>query len=203
MTNLLYTVGHSNHPIDKFIELLKKNGITAVGDVRSHPFSRHFPQFSQAALKRYLKQNGIAYTFLGNEFGARSGNSSCYKNGKVQYDRLAALPVFANGVKRVLEGMKRYNIAFMCAEKDPLSCHRALLVSRHFFRNGIPVGHILADASLESHEQLESRLLKACRLPEGDLLKSRAEYLSEAYLIQGERVAYQDQSMNQQEAILG
>jgi hypothetical protein len=69
--------------------------------------------------------------------------------------------------------------------------------------NGIPVGHILADASLESHEQLESRLLKACKLPEGDLLKSRAEYVSEAYLIQGERVAYQDQSMNQQEAILG
>ena len=203
MTNLLYTVGHSNHPIEKLIELLKKNGITAVGDVRSHPYSRHFPQFSQAALKSHLKQNGIAYTFLGNEFGARSDDSSCYKNGKVQYDRLAALPVFADGVRRVLEGMKRYNISFMCAEKDPLSCHRALLVSRYFFQNGIPVGHIHADASLESHENLESRLLKVCKLPEGDLFRSRAECLSEAYLIQGERVAYQDESMNQQEAILG
>ena len=203
MTNPLYTVGHSNHPIEKFIELLQLNGINAIGDVRSHPYSRHFPQFSQVALKSYLNSNGIAYTFLGKEFGARSDDASCYKNGRVQYDRLAALPIFADGVKRITEGMKRYKIALMCAEKDPLSCHRALLVGRYFFWNGIPVEHIHADASLESHEHLESRLLKACKLPEGDLFKSRADYLNEAYVIQGDRVAYQDESMNQQEAILG
>jgi uncharacterized protein (DUF488 family) len=203
MTKLLYTVGHSSHPIEKFIELLKANRITAIGDVRSHPYSRHFPQFSQGALKSFLKQNGIAYTFLGKEFGARSEDVTCYKNGKVQYERLAALPVFADGVKRVLEGMKRYDIAFMCAEKDPLCCHRALLVGRHFFGRGMPVSHVHADASLETHECLESRLLKACKLPEGDLFKSRADYLHDAYIIQGDRVAYQDESMNQQEAVLG
>jgi uncharacterized protein (DUF488 family) len=199
---MLYTVGHSNHPIEKFIELLRVNKITAIGDVRSHPYSRYLPQYSQDALKGFLKQNGIAYTFLGKEFGARSEEPSCYKDGKVQYERLAALPIFAEGVKRVLEGMKRYHIAFMCAEKDPLSCHRALLVSRHFFERGILVSHIHADASLESHEGLESRLLKACKLPEGDLFKSRSDYLHDAYLIQGDRVAYQDESMNQPETIL-
>jgi len=202
MTKMLYTVGHSNHPIEKFIELLRVNKITAIGDVRSHPYSRYFPQYSQDALKGFLKQNGIAYTFLGKEFGARSEEPSCYKDGKVQYERLAALPIFAEGVKRVLEGMKSYHIAFMCAEKDPLSCHRALLVGRHFFERGILVSHIHADASLESHEGLESRLLKACKLPEGDLFKSRSDYLHDAYLIQGDRVAYQDESMNQQETIL-
>jgi uncharacterized protein (DUF488 family) len=200
MTKMLYTVGHSNHPVEKFIELLRVNNITAIGDVRSHPYSRHFPQYSQYALKDFLKQNGIAYTFLGKEFGARSDEPSCYKNGKVQYERLANLPIFAEGVNRVLEGMKRYQIAFMCAEKDPLSCHRALLVGRRFFEQGIPVSHIHADASLEVHRDLESRLLKACKLPEGDLFKSRSDYLLDAYLIQGDRVAYQDESMN--EAIL-
>jgi uncharacterized protein (DUF488 family) len=203
MTNPLYTVGHSNHPIEKFIELLKINGINAIGDVRSHPYSRHFPQFSQDALKSYLKKNGIAYTYLGKEFGARSDDASCYKNGRVQYDRLAALPVFADGVQRIMEGMKRYNIALMCAEKDPLACHRALLVGRFFFWNGISVEHVHADASLESHEHLESRLLEACKLPKGDLFKSRDDYLNEAYVIQGDRVAYQDESMIQKEAILG
>ena len=202
MNETLYTVGHSNHPIEKFIELLKVNNITAIGDVRSHPYSRHFPQYSQYALKVSLKQNGIAYTFLGKEFGARSDEPSCYKSGKVQYDRLASLPIFAEGIRRVSEGMKRYSIAFMCAEKDPLSCHRALLVGRRFFEQGIAISHIHSDASLESHEDLESRLLKTCKLPEGDLFKSRSDYLLEAYFIQGDRVAYQDESMNHQEAIL-
>ena len=202
MTKMLYTVGHSNHPIEKFIELLKVNGITAIGDVRSHPYSRYFPQYSQNAIKNLLKQNSIAYTFLGKEFGARSEDPSCYKNGKVQYERLAALPIFAEGVKRVLDGMKRYNIAFMCAEKDPLSCHRALLVGRHFYEHGIPTSHIHANALLESHEDMESRLLEACKLPEGDLFKSRSDYIHDAYLLQGDRVAYQDESMSQEETVL-
>jgi uncharacterized protein (DUF488 family) len=202
MNNMLYTVGHSNHPIEKFIELLRVNKITAIGDVRSHPYSRYCPQYSQDALKISLRQHRIAYAFLGKEFGARSEDPSCYKDGKVQYERLAALSIFAEGVKRVLEGVKRYHIAFMCAEKDPLSCHRALLVGRYFFEQSMPISHIHADASLESHEELELRLLKVCKLPEGDLFKSRSDYLRDAYLIQGDRVAYQDESMNQQEAIL-
>lgn len=199
---MLYTVGHSNHPVEKFIELLQINGITAIGDVRSNPYSRYVPQYSQDPLKSLLRQNGIAYTFLGKEFGARSEDPACYKNGKVQYERLAALPIFAEGVQRVLKGMQHYRIAFMCAEKDPLSCHRALLVGRYFYEHGIPISHIHADASLELHEDMEYRLLKVCKLPEGDLFKSRSDYVQDAYFIQGDRVAYQDEAMNQGEAIL-
>lgn len=198
---MLFTVGHSNHSIEAFLELLARNGVTAIADVRSSPYSRFSPQFSRESLKQSLRQANVAYTFLGKELGARSDNPDCYRSGKVQYDLLARQPAFAAGVARVNEGMARYSIALMCAEKDPIECHRALLVARHFHQVGTPVSHILADGSLERHDMFESRLLSVCKLPEGDMFKSRADFLQEAYAKQGGRVAYQDEEMLIAEAV--
>jgi hypothetical protein len=97
--------------------------------------------------------------------------------------------------------MDRYRIALMCAEKDPIECHRALLVARKLFEAGIPINHILADGTVETHEAMESRLLAACKLPERDKFKSREEFVAEAYSIQGERVAYQDEAMAKEERV--
>ena len=197
---MLFTVGHSTHSIEVFLDLLAKSSVTAIADVRSSPYSRFSPQFSREALKQSLRQANVAYTFLGRELGARSDNPACYRAGKVQYDLLAQQPAFADGVARVKEGMARYSIALMCAEKDPIECHRALLVARHFHQSGVPVAHIHADGSLERHDMFESRLLAACKLPEGDMFKARADFLLEAYAKQGERVAYQDEEMRSTEA---
>lgn len=196
---MLFTVGHSTHSIEVFLDLLAKSGVTAIADVRSSPYSRFSPQFSREALKQSLRQANVAYTFLGKELGARSDNPACYRAGKVQYDLLAQQSAFADGVARVREGMARYSIALMCAEKDPIECHRALLVARHFHQSGVAVAHIHADGSLEGHEMFESRLLVACKLPEGDMFKTRADFLLEAYAKQGERVAYQDEEMRSAE----
>ncbi|MGH8533157.1 MAG: DUF488 family protein, partial [Gammaproteobacteria bacterium] len=119
MSSMLYSIGHSNHEITAFVELLRQHGITAIGDVRSHPYSRYVPQYSREPLKTALVNGGIAYVFLGKELGARSNNPACYRQGKVQYDLLAQEAFFAEGVKRVIQGMERYVIALMCAEKDP------------------------------------------------------------------------------------
>jgi uncharacterized protein (DUF488 family) len=192
---MLFTIGHSNHPIEVFIALLQRHGVSAVGDVRSHPYSRYAPQYSRDPLKAALAQAGIAYVFLGKELGARSKDPGCYKQGKVQFDCLARQPQFADGIKRVTEGMKRHCIALMCAEKDPLDCHRTLLVARKLHESGVEMSHIHADGSLENHRTLESRLLEVCKLPEADMFKQRNEFISEAYAIQGERVAYQDDDM--------
>jgi uncharacterized protein (DUF488 family) len=192
---VLFAIGHSNHPIEAFIALLQRHGVTAVGDVRSHPYSRYAPQYSRDALKAALADMGIAYVFLGKELGARSKDPDCYKRGKVQYDRLARQPQFAEGIKRVTEGMRQHCIALMCAEKDPLDCHRTLLVARKLHEAGVEMAHIHADGSLESHRTLESRLLEVCKLPEVDMFKRRDEIISEAYAIQGKRVAYQDDNM--------
>lgn len=199
MNSMLYTIGHSNHDIETFIGLLKQHGVSALCDVRSHPYSRFVPQYSRDALKAAIANSGIAYVFLGKELGARSENPSCYRQGKVQYDRLAQEPQFVEGLQRVRQGMDRYCLALMCAEKDPLDCHRALLVARRLHESGLAVSHIRADGTLESQQELESRLLALCRLPEGDMFKGREEFISEAYLIQGERVAYQDESMEKAE----
>lgn len=198
---MLLTIGHSNHDIEAFLGLLSKHNVSAIGDVRSSPYSRYVPQYSREVLKSTLVGAGFAYTFLGKEFGARSANPDCYKNGKVQYDLLAKQPIFSDGITRVIEGMKKYRIAFMCAEKDPVECHRALLVARAFFDRGIPVSHIHADGSLESHELMESRLLALCKMPEGDMFKPRDEFIYEAYALQGDRVAYQDDEMRRNEAL--
>lgn len=192
---MLFTIGHSNHEIGAFIELLHRHGVSAISDVRSHPYSRFVQQYSREPLKAALANAGIHYVFLGKELGARSENPACYSQGKVQYECLAKQPRFAAGIRRVMEGMQRHRIALMCAEKDPLECHRSLLVARKLFEEGVEIGHIHADGLLESHSALETRLLAVCKLPEGDLFQQRDEFVSEAYAIQADRVAYQDQSM--------
>lgn len=200
MNEPVLTIGHSNHSIEHFIDLLRRHGVTAIGDVRSHPYSRHAPQFSRDALRDTLRGQGIAYVFLGKELGARSQNPACYVRGKAQYDRIAREPLFAQGIARVSQGIRQYRIVLMCAEKDPIECHRAILVARYLVKNGLPVSHIHADYELEAHDALENRLLKILKMPEGDMFKRREEYIEDAYSIQGERIAYEDQQISPVEA---
>lgn len=191
----LLTIGHSTHPIEVFVSLLKQHGVTALADVRSHPYSRHFPQFSKDALKSALQTSGISYVFLGKELGARSENPDCYRQGKVQYDLLAKEPLFAQGLDRLRQGMQKYRIALMCAEKDPLECHRAVLVARRMYEAGTPVQHIHADGHLEEHAAMESRMLELHKLSEVDMFRTREEVVADAYRIHGERIAYLDDAM--------
>lgn len=195
MSNTLYTIGHSNHDITVFVNLLKMHGITALGDVRSHPYSRYVPQYSYESLKTELAKVNITYVFLGKELGVRTENSACYRQGKVQYDLLAQEPLFAQGLMRIRQGMEHYRIALMCAEKDPLECHRGILVARHLFEHGTAVHHIHAGGALENHPAMESRLLDFCKLPAGDMFNSHAQFIAQAYKIQGERIAYQDETL--------
>jgi len=155
----LFTVGHSNHSLDDFIALLKQHGISAIADVRSSPYSRYVPQFNKAALQAALAKERISYTFLGRELGARPKNPDCYIEGKALYERIAATELFHEGIGRVLQGVRNYRIALMCAEKDPLTCHRAVLVCQHLREVNLDIQHILKDGELESHDSLEERML--------------------------------------------
>ena len=190
MQQTVFTIGHSTHTQERFIELLKLHGITALCDVRSKPYSRTNPQFNREELKESLCSSGIAYVFLGKELGARSEDPRCYENGKVQYDRLAATELFRCGVEQVREGMEKYRIALMCAEREPLECHRTILVARHLTTDGIDVHHIHADGRLESHVDAVSRLMRQLNMHEDDMFRSREELLADAYKKQEERIAY-------------
>lgn len=190
MADALYTIGHSNHTAQRVIALLRLHNVTAVADVRSHPYSRINPQFNRESFSEQLKASGIKYVFLGLELGARTQDSSCYSEGKVQYDLLARTDMFQSGLERVGQGMTTHRVVLMCAEKDPLTCHRAILVCRHLVSRGVDVEHILEDGSLETHEHALSRLLSEHGLADSDLFKSRAQLIDEAYSRRGQQIAY-------------
>ncbi len=192
MNDVIFTIGHSTHSIEKFIGLLKRHGVTALVDVRSSPYSRINPQFNRESLKQALRENGITYVFLGKELGARSSDTSCYVGRKVQYDRLAKTTLFASGLERVQQGMSTHCLALMCAEKDPLACHRTILVTRNLVARGISTQHILEDGSLEAHAEAISRLMRQLKIPEGDMFRSREDCMEEAYRRQGEKIAYEE-----------
>jgi uncharacterized protein (DUF488 family) len=195
MSGPIFTIGHSTHPIETFVDLLKGNGITAVADVRSSPYSRHTPQFNREALQRSLKENAIAYVFLGKELGARSDDPSCYEGGQVQYARLARTESFLAGIERVMQGAQSHQIALMCAEKDPLDCHRTLLVSRALVERGQPVLHLRADGTQETHEAAMRRLMVLVKVPESDMFRSHGELVDEACRLQEQRIAYVDEEL--------
>jgi len=188
----VFTVGHSTHSLEKFVSLLKQHSVTAVADVRSAPYSRFNPQFNKESLERSLRDDGIRYVFLGRELGARSDDPSCYEKGRVQYDRLARTDAFRHGIDRVLRGANEHRICLMCAEKEPLECHRTLLVARALDAAGAKVAHIHSDGRLEAHGDALQRLLDLTGLPRDDLFSSKQELLAKALTLQEERVAYVD-----------
>ncbi len=186
----LYTIGHSTHSIDRFIELLSMHEITAVCDVRSDPYSKFNPQFNRQTLQAELKRHGVAYVFLGKELGPRSDAPDCYVEGKVDYNRLAQTGLFQEGLRRVRAGMKSYRIALMCSEKDPIMCHRTILVCRHVRAEGLRIRHILDDGSVEENDQAIKRLMELLKLSERDLFHSPEEMIERAYDVQGDRIAF-------------
>lgn len=190
MTRTVFTVGHSTHSLEKMLELLRRNEITAIADVRSQSYSRINPQFNREPFQSTLKNLRIDYAFLGRELGARSDDRSCYVDGKVQYDRLAQTELFQAGLMRVEQGAGRYRIALMCAEKDPLTCHRTILVVRHLVARGLEAAHVLEDGRLEKHEAALERLLRETGATNKDLFKPRQELVDEAYTNRANEIAY-------------
>jgi len=188
------TVGHAHRSLEQFIELLRQHDVSAVADVRWSPNSRYSPQFNEDTLAQALKASGITYVSLGRELGTRPDDKACYENGRVQYRRLAKTELFNRGLDRVIKSAATHRIALMCAEKEPLDCHRTLLVSRELAAKGATVSHILADGSLEPHAETMARLLQIAGLAENDQFRSEDEKIDAACAWQEERVAYVDES---------
>lgn len=187
----IFSIGHSNHSIEKFLSLLESAEINMVVDVRSAPFSRMFTQFNQEALKKYLSEASIGYLFLGEQIGGRSNDPEDYQDGQVLYKALANKEAFKTGIERLKEGSAKYRIALMCSEKEPLDCHRTLLVSEALAASEIPVGHIHADGTVEAHEDALARLLTLHNLSSPTLFSDDRDRVQEALTLQEKKIAYQ------------
>jgi uncharacterized protein (DUF488 family) len=190
MSVTLFTIGHSTHSIDRMLELLRQHSVQAVYDVRSHPHSRYNPQFNRELLQSSLERSAIRYVFLGDQLGARSKDAGHYSNGRVQFGLLAGSPGFQQGLEQVLAGAALETIVLLCSEKDPIVCHRAILVGRHLRSDRTTVNHILEDGAVETTAELETRLLRLHKLPERDLFTTRGQMIERAYDLQGQKIAH-------------
>lgn len=183
---VVYTVGHSNHSIEEFIQLLEKHNINCICDVRSMPYSRFTEQYNRENIKGFLSKYNIKYLFFGEEFGARREEKSLLTNGMVDFEKVAKNEKFIKGIERIEKGLERgYRIALMCTEKEPIECHRTILVSRNLSIKGMNVLHILADGTAVCHEKIEEELVEKYFPNRNQLsifdINETVDYLKEAY----------------------
>ncbi len=177
----VYTIGHSNHALDYFLSLLNKHGITAVADVRSTPYSRRNPQFNREPLKEAIQIAGMKYVAMEDQLGGRPADPSLWRFERPDYERIAQTPNFCEGLSRVEKGSATQVIAVMCAERDPLDCHRCLLVARALKERGQTVLNILGDGALEPHAATEERLMAWAKLSGADMFDTADTRLADAY----------------------
>jgi len=196
MHSVLYTIGHSNHKIEDFIGLLRTHEISCIVDVRSAPYSRYCPQFNQDPLALALRTANIEYMYLGDRLGARPTNANCYDGGHVNFEYLARTEEFRLGLDRLIKTASEYRLAMMCAEKEPLHCHRCILICRNLRDRTLSIKHILADGTIEDHADTERRLVKMLKI-EPTLFEpqtTRADLIEQAYDRQAGNISHNSET---------
>ncbi len=196
----IHTIGYASHTIESFVATLEKFNITAIADVRSQPYSKFKPEFNRENLKKALINNSIDYVFLGDNIGARIKATECYKNGQADYELISKHPLFQEGIDRLLKGMEKFSIALMCAEKDPINCHRTILICKHLKKHKIKIYHIIDANTSEDHTKTEFRLMKLFHLEQPDLFMKDSERLEEAYSRQENKIAYVSENVEEYRA---
>lgn len=192
--NILYTIGYSTYTLDTFIDTLKQNKISAVVDVRSSPYSQYKAEFNREILKTELQKNNISYVFLGDYCGARVDDPSCYVDGKVDFNLVAETPKFKEGINRIIKGTQKYCITLMCAEKDPITCHRFVLVCRNLLPKFPIIKHIIGTELVEDQKVSEERMLKVNNLHQAELFRTYSQRINDAYNKQGNKIGYEEDS---------
>lgn len=197
----VYTVGHSNHALEAFLGLLRQHGIEVLADVRSIPHSRRFPQFNRRAIGPSLRAKGIEYFFFGDDLGGRPEAEEYYdEEGYVLYHRLAQSPGFRRGVERLVESIKAYRVALLCAEENPAECHRWLLVGRVLREQGVMVRHIRRDGAVQTEEELREERPRKGR-EQMDLFEMRGSEEWKSTRSAPRKQARQDSTTSSSEAV--
>jgi uncharacterized protein (DUF488 family) len=189
----LLTIGHSNIAAERFIRMLRAAGVDTIADVRSTPFSRRFPWFSGKNLAARLEQEGMRYAAFGDTLGGRPHDPALYCDGVADYEAMAKRPEFCAGLDQLLSLASQRRVCLMCAEREPLDCHRCLLVTRALTARGRSIGHILHDGTVEPHASTQERLL--ARNGAADLFApGQSERLAAAYRSRARAVAYRTET---------
>jgi uncharacterized protein (DUF488 family) len=194
---IIYTIGHSTHSADYFLELLQTYKVNCVVDVRSVAASAYNPQYNKEPFSNFLKNNGVTYIHLPEEFGARHTDPDLLDDDdKVDFEKVRKSWNFQNGVERLWKEInKGLTIALMCSESEPFDCHRFSMISIALEKDGFDVQHILKDKTLKSNSQLESQLLKKYekKIPKPDMFEPNVTLevqLQAAYRLRNKEIAF-------------
>ena len=190
--NDVFTIGYGNREFDVFVALLRRHQIEVLCDVRSTPYSTRYERYNRETLQQALRESAIKYLFLGGLLGARPSDPDLYVGGRASYEAMERSSMYRQGIERLEAGTELYRVAMMCAEKDPLDCHRAVLISRTLVRDGISVQHVGSDGALEPHGNLERRMLQHYNYVQTSLFDPLSDSLAlaEAYQRRGAELAY-------------
>ena len=188
----VFTIGHSTHHIDYFIELLKTHEVDCIIDVRSQPYSRIAPQFNKEILISDLKDRKILYAHFEKEFGARHTSPALLDaDKKVDFDKVRASAEFHQGVERIKKALDlEYTIALMCSEAEPFDCHRFSMVSYQLIRENVEVCHILKDGNLKENSELEKELINKYIKKLDPLFDTEEQQIEKAYRLRGKDIAF-------------
>ena len=193
--NPIFTIGYSGISQEEFIAYLSDNECGIVCDVRSYPISRYRPEFSRREFKAQLNRAGIKYVFFGEALGARPKDRACYQNGVADYDLIAQQEAFQDALRRLAKGSETSRLALVCSEADPIECHRAILVAKHLRNLAPDVRHIHSDGKIETHTELEDRLIELFGTAPPPLLRTeadRASGIKQAYQKQSDAICYSE-----------
>lgn len=158
--NSIYTIGYSGFSIEQFISILNRYEIKCVIDVRSNPISNHYIEYNKEILEKTLAKSDILYRNYAVQFGARQENQRYFTDGYLDFTKFVKSDMFLDGVKKINAGINQnYSFVLMCAEKDPITCHRCIMIGRTFYEDGYKVNNILSNGSIELQSQSEQRLL--------------------------------------------
>lgn len=183
---MVYTIGYAGTTIERFLQVLKDNKITTLIDIRSIPKSKYFYQYNDNILNKSLALYGIKYENWKSEFGARQLNPVFFDEDKIlDYSKFAQSEQFQNGISKIKNLVQNNeNLCLMCAEIDPINCHRAILCGKEIFSCEIDVTHIICkrngETYLETQANFEKRLLE----------ETKVNNLPTAYRKQNKKIGY-------------
>jgi uncharacterized protein (DUF488 family) len=158
----IFTIGHSNYSIDRFLDMLRFHNINCVVDIRGTPYSKYNVQYDKETIRQTLADKGYLYIYMAKEFAVQRSDRTLYKSdGYADFERVIQHKDFLNGLERLKLGCEKgYRIVLMGAMQDPINCHRCILVGKALRDVGFNVKHILDDYSLATQEQMEEKLLE-------------------------------------------
>ncbi|MFH7980563.1 DUF488 family protein [Clostridioides difficile] len=202
----IFTIGHSNYPYDKLINMIKKYDINCVVDIRETPYSKYNIQYNKEAFNESLRNSGFIYIYMGKEFGAKRTNKDVYtQEGYADFEKVAKEDIFLNGIERLKKGCQMgYRIVLLGAMQEPIRCHRSILVGKVLNKEGFDVKYIMHEGNLSYQEDIEESLLDKYfsdrkQLSIDNLLGSaltREEMIQEGYKLANKEIGYRTEKLS-------